>query len=56
MLTKSMVMVSSNGQVATFIKVNIKTMNEMGTEKCTGLMEAATRVNGSGEFNMAMVK
>ena len=56
MLTKSMVMGSSNGQVATSIKVNIKTTNEMDTEKCTGPMEAATRVNGSGEFNMATVK
>ena len=56
MLTKSMVMGSSNGPVAMFIKVNIKTTNEMGTEKCTGLMEAATRVNGSGEFNMATAK
>ena len=56
MLTKSMDMASSNGPVATFIKENIKTMNEMGTAKCTGLMEVATRVNGSGEFNMATVK
>ena len=46
MPTKSMVMGSSNGPVAMFIKVNIKTTNEMGTEKCTGLMEAATRVSG----------
>ena len=56
MPTRSMVMVSSNGPAATFIKENIKTTNEMGTEKCTGLMEAATKVNGSGEFNMATAK
>ena len=56
MPTRSMVMVSSNGPAATFIKENIKTTNEMGTEKCTGLMEAVTRVNGSEEFNMVTVK
>ena len=31
-------------------------MNDMGTEKCTGLMEACIKGNGPKAFNMGMVK
>jgi len=32
--------------VGTYIRVAIKTMKGMDTERCTGLMAAATKVNG----------
>lgn len=31
-------------------------MNDMGTGKCTGLMEACIKGNGPKAFNMGMVK
>ena len=55
-LTKSTAMGYSNGLAVMSTKENIKTMNETGMERCTGQMEAVTRVNGSEAFNMDTVK
>ena len=55
-LTKSTATGYSSGLVVMFTKENIKTMNETGMERCTGQMEAVTRVNGSEAFNMDTVK
>lgn len=55
-MIKSMGLVFSLGQVAMFIKENIKKTREMVMEKWCGLMEAHIKVNGVEEFNTAKVK
>lgn len=55
-MIKSMGLEFSLGQVAMFIKENIRKMREMVMEKWCGLMEAHIKVNGVEEFNMAKVK
>lgn len=51
-----MVMENFDGQVAIFTKETIWTMRDTDMEKCTGLMEAFTKVNGVKVFNTVMVK
>lgn len=45
---------SSLGHQATSTRASIRMTNAMGTERCTGQMEVATRVNGSVEFSTGM--
>lgn len=46
-MTASRAMVYSSGPAATSTRASIKKMNAMAMGKCTGPMEAATKVNGS---------
>jgi hypothetical protein len=45
---------SSHGQAEIFIRVIIKMMIDMETDKCYGQMEACTRENGKMEFSMVL--
>ena len=56
LMIKNMGLEFSHGRVGTFTKEIIKTMREMETGKCYGLMEACTRENGKMEFSMALVE
>jgi len=54
--TKSADKARFNGRVVTGIKENIRMMSDMVMERCIGLMAVFIKVNGSREFNMALVK
>ena len=51
-MTKNTAKVSSFGQVATFTKAIIKTMRDMVTARCFGLMAVYTKGNGSMASSM----
>lgn len=53
--TKNGVTVSSHGPTATFSKETTKAISEMAMAKCTGPMEATTKVNGKMGFRMEKV-
>jgi len=52
-LTKSVALANSPGKVETSIRGATKATNATDTEKCTGLTDLATKVNGTTEFKTA---